>query len=93
MKNFKLLKIVFLTAVIGTCAGLNKGIAEDSWSDIYGRIKKKYNNFEKDVRDIKLVQETTADYKKGNLTTKMDVMKKGVKFRVDALMNMPGMEP
>jgi outer membrane lipoprotein-sorting protein len=92
MKKIKLLKVTFLIAVIAAYIGLNKGVAADDWKDIYSRIKKKYTNFEKEVKDIKLMQETNADYKKGNLTTKMDVMKKGVKFRVDALMNMPGMD-
>ncbi|MCK4245124.1 MAG: hypothetical protein KAX20_05810, partial [Candidatus Omnitrophica bacterium] len=60
------------------------------WSNILKEIKAKYVKFEKEVKDITILQEIKATAPQGEATSEMKILKKGKKFRMEITLPTSG---
>jgi outer membrane lipoprotein-sorting protein len=67
--------------------GLNQGFTQD-WSTILKQAKAKYAKFEKEVKDMTIVQEMKTGTGKEEVITGIKIFRKGEKFRVETKTQM-----
>jgi len=77
--------IVLVMALAGLMLGVSEGQTAP-WSNILEEIKAKYVNFEKEVKDITILQEMKASAPQGEITSEMKILKKGKKFRMEIIL-------
>ena len=77
--------IVLVMALAGLMLGVSEGQTAP-WSNILEEIKAKYVNFEKEVKDITILQEIKASAPQGEITSEMKILKKGKKFRMEIIL-------
>ncbi|GAJ24728.1 unnamed protein product, partial [marine sediment metagenome] len=81
---------VFFVALVSLVFGVSKGLTAD-WSSILKETKVKYAKFEKEVKDMTIVQEITMVTPEGERTSEAKMLRKGKKFRRESTMQMPDM--
>ena len=82
---------VLVAILISLVFGTGQGIAAD-WQDVLREAKAKYATFEKEIKDMNIVQETkTVLPEAGEISFEAKVFEKGNKFRIEATMQMPNM--
>ena len=67
--------------------GSNPGLATDI-SDILQQTKEKYAKFEKEIKDMTIVQEMKMVTEDGEVTEEIKMFKKGKKFRIETTMRI-----
>ncbi len=72
--------------------GVSHGLAAD-WPSILKQGKERYANFEKEVKDMAIVQESTMVTPERKITSEMKLFSKGKKFRMEAKTEMPEASP
>jgi len=81
---------VLLVALIILLLGISHGLAAD-WPTILKQGKAKYAKFEKEVKDMTIVQETKMVTPEQKITSETKLFSKGKKFRMESKTQMPGM--
>lgn len=102
IKNKSNVRIVFVTVAI-LALGVSQGFSAD-WSSILKELKAKDAKFEKEIKDMTIVQETKMVLpkeeipkgeipkgKKGEMVTEAKILTKGKKFRMETMTKMPEM--
>ena len=83
--------VVFLVALVSLVWGVDQGLPAD-WPSVLKEAKAKYAKFEKEVKDMTIVQEmkmVTSEKDKKEMTSEMKALRKGIKFRIQTKMQMP----
>jgi outer membrane lipoprotein-sorting protein len=88
IKKFSPGKIVLLMAFLSLSVGINQGFAAE-WSSIHKKLKGKYASFEKEVKDMTIVQEMQIHHDKNQVVSKNKVYSKGKKHRVETSIPTP----
>ena len=81
--------IVLVVALVCLVLGVSEGQTAD-WSNIFKKIKAKYVKFEKEVKDMTILQEIKAAAPQGEISSEMKVLKKGKKFRMEITLPTSG---
>ncbi len=81
-------KIALLTVFLGLTLGAGQGFAAE-WSSIHKKLKVKYASFEKEVKDMTIVQEMQIEHDKNKVISKNKVYRKGKKSRVETSIPTP----
>lgn len=85
--------VVLVVVLVSLVLGVSQGLSAD-WSSILKEAKAKYAKFEKEVKDMTIMQETKmviSEKDKKEMTSEMKILRKGEKFRVETKMQMPDM--
>jgi len=80
--------IIVTIALVSLTLGVNQLLATDLAS-VLEQAKAKYAKFEEEVKDITIVQEMKMVTEEGEITEEMKMLKKGKKFRIENVMQMP----
>ena len=81
--------IVLVMALVSLMLGVSEGFAAD-WLDILGKMKAKYAEFEKEAKDMTILQEIKAAAPQEEVTSEMKILKKGRKFRIETSLATSG---
>jgi outer membrane lipoprotein-sorting protein len=76
---------VLLVALIILVLGLGQALTQD-WSSILEQAEAKYAKFEKEVKDMTIVQEMKMVTPEEEMVSEIKMLKKGEKFRVETRM-------
>jgi len=68
-------------------------LAGDSSSQVLNRIKEKYESFENEIKDMRLVMEIETDATGTPVRARQTVLKKGEKIRVESFISLPSEKP
>ena len=79
---------VLLVALIILVLGLGQALTQD-WSSILEQAEAKYAKFEKEIKDMTIVQEMKEITPEGEMTSETKMLRKGNKFRMDTTTQMP----
>lgn len=82
--------IVLVVALVTLVLGVGQGLTAN-WSRILKEGKAKHARFEKEVKDMTIVQEMRMIMPEQEMVSEMKMLKKGKKFRVETTTEMPGM--
>ena len=82
--------IVFIVALVTLVLGVGQGFSAN-WSIILKQGKAKYAGFEKEVKDMTIVQEMRIIMSEQEMVSKMKGLKKGKKSRMETTTEIPGM--
>jgi outer membrane lipoprotein-sorting protein len=82
--------MVLMTALVILVWGVNQGLSAD-WPSIFKEAKAKYANFEKEIKDMTIVQKVEITTPKAKTTSDMKMLRKDKKFRMEIKMQMPQM--
>ncbi len=88
IKKFRWGRIALLMVFSSLTVGINQGFAAE-WSSIHKKLKGKYASFEKEVKDMTIVQEMQVHHDKKQVISKNKVYRKGKKYRVETSMPTP----
>ncbi len=83
--------VVFMVALLILGLGVRQGLSAD-WSSVLKEAKAKYAKFEKEVKDMTIVQEmkmVMSEKDKKEMTSEMKMLRKGEKYRMESKMQMP----
>lgn len=83
---------VLVVALTTLLLGVSHGLAAD-WPSILKQGKAKYAEFDKEVKDMAIVQESTMVTPEGKVTSEMKLFSKGKKFRMETKTQMPESSP
>jgi len=86
-QRINVIKVVLVVALLSLVLGVSDAFCAD-WSDILKEVKAKYAKFEKEIKDMTIVQEMKITTEKAEITPQMKMMRKGEKFRMDTKMQM-----
>lgn len=78
---------VVLLVLISLVLGVSQGLTQDL-SSILKELEAKYAKFEEEIKDMTTVQEIEMVTSEGEMTSEMNMLKKGKKFRMDTTMQM-----
>lgn len=78
---------VLVVALVSLVLGVSQGLTAD-WSSILKEARAKYAKFEKEIKDMTIVQETKMTTPQGEMTSGTKILKKGKKFRMETTMQM-----
>jgi outer membrane lipoprotein-sorting protein len=81
-----------VVALITLLLGVSHGLAAD-WPSILKQGKAKHTNFEKEIKDMAIVQESTMITPERKITSEMKLFSKGEKFRMETKTEMPEASP
>ncbi len=84
------MKIKTLLAVVFCIMFMETGVYSADWGTVLKKIQKKYEMFDRDIKDMTMIQEIEAVTPQGKIITDMKVFKKGNMFRINVSMNIPG---
>lgn len=95
--NISIVILLFLT--VFSFQITNTAFAEE-WSDIYQQIKSNYNDYNKEINDMKIIQQGTMNIGSEKMDAEMEISRKGDKYRIESKMSlgqdsqagMPGLE-
>jgi outer membrane lipoprotein-sorting protein len=79
---------VLVVALTTLLLGVSHGLAAD-WPSILKQGKARHAKFEKEVKDMAIVQESEMVTPKGKVTSEMKLFSKGKKFRIETKTEMP----
>ena len=79
---------VLLVALVILVLGLGQALTQD-WSSILEQAEAKYAKFEKEIKDMTIVQEMKVITPEGEMVSEIKMLKKGEKFRVETRMQVP----
>ena len=82
----KLLVVLILTSVV-----MAPPIYADDWPGIYEKTNAKYAKYQDDIKDITILQEVTVITPDREMVADSKMMKKGIKFRMEASIENPEM--
>ena len=84
---------LLIMILVSLALGVSHALAAD-WPSILKQGKAKYAKFEKEVKDMTIMQETKmviSEKDKKEMTSEMKILRKGEKFRMETKMQMPDM--
>lgn len=81
---------LLIVILVSLALGISNGLAAD-WPSILKQGKAKYAKFEKEVKDMAIVQEMKMVTPERKITSEAKLFRKGKKFRMQSKMQMPGM--
>ncbi|MCK4533040.1 outer membrane lipoprotein-sorting protein [bacterium] len=87
-KKISRVKIALLMVFLSLTLGVNQGFAAE-WSSIHKKLKAKYASFEKEVKDMTIVQEMQIHRGKKPVISKNKIYSKGKKSRVETSIPTP----
>jgi len=82
--------IVLVVALVCLVLGVSEAQTAP-WSNIFEKVKAKYVKFEKEVKDMTILQEIKAAAPQEKVTSEMKILKKGKKFRMEITLPTSGM--
>ncbi len=88
IKKFSPGKIVLLMAFLSLSVGINQVFTAE-WSTIHKKLKGKYASFEKEVKDMTILQEMQVHHDQNQLVSKNKIYRKGKKYRVETSIPTP----
>ena len=80
--------IVFVAMFLSLILGIDNGLTADL-SSIIKKARAKYAKFEKEVKDMTIVQQTKTDASGREMNSEIKMQRKGKKFRMEFKMDMP----
>ncbi|HIE28776.1 TPA: outer membrane lipoprotein-sorting protein [Candidatus Poribacteria bacterium] len=78
---------VLVVTLLASIFGVSQGITAD-WATVLKEAKAKYAKFEKEVKDMDIVQEIKLITSEGPMTSETKMLRKGQKFRMDTQIGM-----
>lgn len=78
---------VLVVVLLASILGVSQSVAAD-WATVLKEAKAKYAKFEKDVKDMTIVQEIKLIISDGIVTSEAKMLRKGQKFRMDTQIGM-----
>jgi outer membrane lipoprotein-sorting protein len=80
--------MVLVIVLASLVLGVNQGLSAD-WPSVFKEAKAKYAKFEKEIKDMTVVQQVKITTPKAETTSDMKMLRKGEKFRMEIKMQMP----
>lgn len=81
---------VILVALVSLVWAIGLGFAAD-WPSVLKEAKAKYAAYEKQVKDMTVLQELKMNTAEGEMTSQAKLLVKGPKFRMDTMTRLPNM--
>ncbi len=91
LKGYSKIGLKVLVLVLSSMAFFSSQVFASDWTNLIGKAEAKYANFNKEVKDMTMVQEMKIVTPEGEMTSEMKMMRKGEKYRVVTKMSMPNM--
>lgn len=90
-RRINVAEMVLVMVLASLVLGVSEGLSAD-WPSVFKEAKAKYAKFEKEIKDMTIMQETKvviSEKDKKEMTSKMKMLRKGEKFRMEIKMEMP----
>ncbi len=80
-------KLLLVVALLFTFVAVVNG----DWASILKELKSRYDNYQKEIKDITILREAVTKTERGEITSQSKTYKKGEKYRHEMTIEMPEM--
>src|SRR3989339_189357 len=82
-----IIKLIYVFILIFS----STAVFAEKWPEVYDRIKKKYDQVDRTMQDITIIQNTQVMGPEGSMNSDIKLYKKGKKFRVEMGTSLSGL--